>query len=144
MSIEILQEDSYKNLTSKQVKELITYLKDNNYEFNLTANINAISFNPPLPQNISNSFGQFTLFTLANFTFSSLVINDDYVEFEAGFGAENFGSVCTVPYFSVFQLGIDDSILFINPVATVEKYFKKETSQETRSKNAFKSFKKED
>jgi len=144
MSIELFQNKNYKDLTSKQVKELMSFLQNNTDGFNVTANIKAVDFNPELPKNIADSLNQYTLFVLANFTFSSLVIKDNHLEFEAGFGAENFGSVCTVPYFSVFQLGIDDSILFINPVATVEKYFKKETSQETRSKNAFKSFKKED
>ena len=46
----------------------------------------------------------------------------------------------TVPLYAVFQIVIDESILFLNPTATVEKYFVKEEISENqinRSMNAF-------
>ena len=61
--------------------------------------------------------------------------------FEAGFGEENFGSVCRIPYFAIFQINIENSILYINPTATVEKYFmsdKETTEQLQKSRSAFK------
>ncbi len=144
MSIEILQDENYKKFSSNQVKELITYLKENNYEFNITAQIRAVTFSPILPENIKKTFGQYTLFAISNYAFSSLVINKNNIEFETGFGAQNFGSVSTIPYYSIFQIGIKDSIIFINPIATIDKYFSNKQDnkeQEERSKNAFKNFK---
>jgi hypothetical protein len=135
----LLQDDTYKNLTSSQVKQLIEYLQANNQEFNLTATLNCIEFSPQLPSNIYNTLNQFTLFSLMNYTFSSLVIKNSSLEFEAGFGSENFGSVCSIPYTAVFQIGIDDSILYINPVATIEENCKGDDyNQKLKSMNAFK------
>ena len=97
---------------------------------------------------LDKSFSHFTLFTLANYTYSTIELTDTTISFEAGFGAENFGSVVTIPLSAVFQIVIDESILFLNPTATVERYFKKEEQtqsveevdkdQEQRSLNAFK------
>jgi len=137
----LINSQKYKNLTSNQVKELLNHLVNENVEFNLTANINGVDFNPKIPDTISDSFSQFTLFTLVNYTFESIIIEDDMISFEAGFGNENFGSVCSIPFYAVFQISIDNSILFINPIATIEKYFnedKDEQDQKKRSMNAFK------
>jgi hypothetical protein len=136
----LLKSNSYKELSSKQVKEIIKYLQFNNMHLNLTANLSCVEFNPKLPINIYNKLTKFTLFTLANFTFSSLKIKDNYIEFEAGFGIENFGSVCSIPYHGVFQIGMSDSIIFLNPIATIQdcKKDNDENTQKQRSMNAFK------
>jgi len=137
----LINSQKYKDFTSTQVKDLLNYLVNEKIEFSLTTNTKGVDFNPEIPDSISGSFSQFTLFTLANYTFESIVIEDDIISFEAGFGSENFGSVCSVPFYAVFQISIDNSILFINPSATVEKYFnedKNEKEQKERSMNAFK------
>jgi len=134
---ELIQKKSYEDLTSKQAKETIEYLHDNTTKFNITVKLQYIDFNPELPKSIYDNMQEFTMFTLANFTFSSLKINENTIEFETGFGPSNFGSVCTMPYHSIFQLGLEDSILFINPSATIEKKFD-EDDQKLRSMNAFK------
>jgi hypothetical protein len=141
MISELISSQSYKDLTSRQIKELLHYLVSQNREFSITANLDGIDFNPEIPQSISKNFAPYTLFTLANYTLESLVIEDDYISFEAGFGSENFGSVCSMPYYAIFQVSIDNSILFINPSATVEENFKEdfdEIKQKERSLNAFK------
>jgi hypothetical protein len=137
MTNELIHKDSYEKLTSKQAKELIEYLHKNTTQFNITVKLKYIDFNPKLPQSIYDNMNEYTMFTLANFTFSSLKIYNNTIEFETGFGPSNFGSVCTMPYHSIFQLGLEDSILFINPVATIDKVFNNE-SQKQRSMNAFK------
>jgi len=134
---ELLYKDSYEKITSKQAKELIEYLHSNTTQFNITVKLEYIKFNPELPNSIYENMQDFTMFTLANFTFSSLKINENTIEFETGFGPSNFGSVCTMPYHSIFQLGIEQSILFINPVASIDKEFNNE-NQKQRSMNAFK------
>ena len=136
----LINSPKYKNFTSSQVKDLLNFLVEEQIEFSLTANTKGVDFNPEIPESISKAFSQFTLFTLANYTFESIVIEDDMISFEAGFGSENFGSVCSLPFYAVFQISIDNSILFINPSATIEKYFKEdkeEEKQKERSMNAF-------
>jgi len=138
----IIEQPLYKDLMSSQIKQIIEYLQDNSEGFSITANIQGVSFEPELPAPISQNFAQFTLFTLANYTFESLQIEDDYITFEAGFGEENFGSFCTIPYFAIFQISMEGSILHINPTATIQKYFLDEIDedeQQQRSMNAFKA-----
>jgi hypothetical protein len=137
MTSTLIHKDSYEQLTSRQVKEVIEYLHQNTTQFNITVKLKHIEFNPKLPQSIYERLNEYTMFTLANFTFSSLKIFDNHIEFETGFGSSNFGSVCSMPYHSIFQLGLEDSILFINPVATIDKVFQKDL-QKQRSMNAFK------
>ena len=143
MIFNILEDLTYKELVEGQIVEVIDYLIDKNEEFSITANINGVSFNPEIPESISKAFPQFTLFTLANYTYTTIELTETHISFETGFGAENFGSVVTIPLHAIFQIVIEESILFLNPTATVEKYFikKEEDSesldQEARSKNAF-------
>jgi hypothetical protein len=137
----ILNENSYKDLASKQLKELLLYIQNNNYEFNLLANIDGINFNPKLPEDIYNKLDTFVLFSLAKFTLSSLKLKENHIEFEAGFGESNFGSICTIPYYAILQITIDNSIIFINPVASVQKYFINDYDEDTQIKRSMNAFK---
>ena len=144
MIIDIVEDVNYKNMVEGQVFELCEYLINNNAEFSITANVKVIEFSPNIPDSISKSFQPFTMFSLMNYTFQSIELTPTHISFEAGFGAENFGAVVTVPLFAIFQVIIDESILFLNPVATVDKFLnekentEKETvNQEKRSMNAF-------
>ncbi len=129
----ILEDKNYKELVSEQIKEIFEFLIHENQEFSITANVEATTFSPDLPDSIKSQLQKFSLFTLANYTYTTIVVDDEYISFEAGFGAENFGSLVKVPLHSVFQIVIDDSILYLNPVATVEKFNKKEEKKDSMS-----------
>ena len=140
----VVENLEYKDLIENQIFEVIEFLLGQDEEFSITANIKGVSFNPEVPESISENFPHFTLFTLANYTYSTVELTENNISFETGFGAENFGSVVTIPLHAIFQIIIDESILFLNPTATVEKYFKSSipksdgVDQTTRSMNAFK------
>ena len=145
MIFNVIEDVNFRNLVETQIYEVIDYLLASNEEFSITANIKGVKFNPPIPEPIAKAFAQYTMFTLANYTYESIVLTDTHISFETGFGEENFGSVVTIPLYAIFQIVINESILFLNPTATVEKYFieKKEEldeseDQQTRSLNAFK------
>jgi len=142
----IVENSEYKEIMESQIYDIIEFLLNQDEEFSLTANINGVEFNPKIPQSISETFPHFTLFTLANYTYSTIELSETQISFETGFGAENFGSVVTIPLNAIFQVIVDESILFLNPTATVERYFKKKKKvveknidQQTRSLNAFKN-----
>ncbi|MBD3840564.1 MAG: hypothetical protein IE909_01545 [Campylobacterales bacterium] len=142
----IIEDKNYQAIMVSQIYEIIEYLLDQGQEFSVTANIKGVEFNPQIPSPISKKFPPFTLFALANYTYETLELSEDAITFEAGFGVENFGSFVTIPLYSIFQIVVDESILFINPTATVPKFFKKtavkkqsdQLDQKTRSMNAFK------
>ena len=136
MITDIIENEEYKNLVCKQVKETVEYLLDNNQEFSITANIEGIEFTPELPKSIKDQLAKFSLFILSNYTYTTVEIDDDFLSFEAGYGSENFGSVAKVPLHSVFQIVVEESILYINSVATVDKFNK---NLEQNSMNVFKN-----
>lgn len=120
----IIENEDYKNLVEKQVKENILFLLDKNQEFSITANIEPITFTPELPKVIKDQMHKFSLFILSNYTYTTIQIDNQFMSFEAGFGNENFGSVVKIPLFAIFQIIVDESVLYLNSVATVEKFNK--------------------
>ena len=140
MIFNIVEDINYRDMLEGQIFEVIEYLINKNEEFSITANINGVDFNPEMPESISKNFSHFTLFTLSNYTYESIILTEKNITFEAGFGSENFGSHVTIPLYAIFQIVIEESILFLNPTATVEKYFEEdeiEEEQVSRSMNAF-------
>ena len=132
---DIIENDNYKILIKKQIKENILFLLEKNQEFSITANIEPITFNPELPKVIKDQMHKFSLFILSNYTYTTIQVDDEFLSFEAGFGNENFGSVVKIPLHSIFQIIVDESILYINSVATVDKFNK------DLKKNSFNVFK---
>ena len=147
MIFNIVEDINYRDMLEGQIFEVIEYLVEKGEEFSITANIKGVNFNPEIPEAIEKSFSHFTLFALANYTYTTIELTETHISFETGFGAENFGSVVTIPLYAIFQIVIEESILFLNPTATVDKYFIRQDSlvdhdQESRSMNAFKMNKK--
>jgi hypothetical protein len=140
MIFNIVEDINYRDMLEGQIFEVIEFLLEKEEEFSVTANIKGIDFNPKIPESISKTFPPFTLFTLANYTYSTIELTETHISFETGFGAENFGSLVSIPLYAIFQIVIEESILFLNPTATVEKYFEKvkeDADQKSRSMNAF-------
>jgi len=131
----ILEDDTFKDIMNIQIKQIIQYLLDNNIEFGITVKTKAVDFKPQLPEPIYSKLGEFSVFHLAKYTYTTIKLDDQYITFEAGFGEENFGSICTMPLCSIFQIIIDNSLLHINPVATVDKCFTEQ--KEDKSLKAF-------
>ena len=131
----IIEDEEYKLLIEKQIKETVVFLLKKNQEFSITANIEPITFNPELPSVIKNQMHKFSLFTLSNYTYTTVQVDNDYLSFESGFGNENFGSIVKIPLYAIFQIVVDESILYINSVATVDKFNK------NLKKNSFNVFK---
>ena len=136
----ILEDIGFKDLISSQVKSTLEFLLQKEQEFSVTVNIEATTFDPELPKEIKAQLQNFSLFTLTNYTYTTIEVTDEYMSFEEGFGADNYGSVVKVPLQSIFQIVIDESILFLNPVATVDKFNKANTDEDKRdSMSVFKS-----
>ena len=132
---DIIESEEYKQLVEIQIKDTILFLLNKNQEFSITANIAPISFEPELPRTIKEQMHKFSLFILSNYTYTTVQVDNEYISFEAGFGNENFGSVVKIPLHAVFQIIVDESILYINSLATVEKFNK------DLKKNSFDVFK---
>ena len=133
---DIIENSEYKDLVSLQIKDTIKFLLAQNQEFAITANVEALTFDPLLPEATLKQLAKFSLFILSNYTYSTVRLDENNLYFEAGFGSENFGSTVKVPLHSIFQIVIEESILFVNSVATVDKFNK---AVKEKSLNVFKN-----
>ena len=109
----------------KHAKEILSLLISKQYEFDILCVTKKVNFNPKLPEHITSAFGEMILFSLANYTLRSAVIENDNLKFEAGFGEENIGSIVNVPLKAILQITHNETPIFINITATFEEEEKK-------------------
>jgi hypothetical protein len=114
MSLENLESSKYKQLMKKHILETIEYMFDANQEFGIACEIAAVYFTPELPHELQESLPDITLFMLANYSFESAKIDTNYISFEAGFGAENFGALVEIPLLAIKQLFVSEYPVLIN------------------------------
>jgi len=122
----------FMQLKIKHAKEILALLLSIQEEFDILCALEGIEFEPELPSHISSAFKDVILFSLANYTLSTATIKDDYLQFEAGFGEENFPSVVKVPIGNILQITQEEAPLFINVAATLPK-----PKKEEKPKNPF-------
>ena len=114
MIIKLVNSPEFQNLMQSHLKEMISLLLEENIPFGLLCNIEYVSFDPPLPQELSEQLQNVTLFMVAGYTFESFEITEHDIFFEAGFGPQNFGSVVSMPILAVLQIVVDETPLLIN------------------------------
>lgn len=114
MLIDIINSEHYRDLMQKHIQELLIYLFEQEQNFGILCRIEYLSFEPKLPKSINDEFRPMTLFFLAGYTFESARIDNNLLVFEAGFGAENIGSLVSVPLLSIMQIIVDETPLFVN------------------------------
>ncbi|WRG47354.1 hypothetical protein FNE01_02185 [Helicobacter pylori] len=116
-------------LNNKHCIEYLQFLSKNHLSFNLLCERDAIDFSPKLPKEIHEKFGTLVLFVLAGYTLESLIIDTKSVQFEAGFGPNNIGSVVQVELPGIIQILIkeknENAVLF-NRCDSLELFHKEE------------------
>ncbi|WQS73590.1 hypothetical protein KVD59_02300 [Helicobacter pylori] len=116
-------------LNNKHCIEYLQFLSKNHLSFNLLCERDAIDFSPKLPKEIHEKFSALVLFVLAGYTLESLMIDTQSVQFEAGFGPNNIGSVVQVKLPGIIQILIkeknENAVLF-NRCDSLELFQKEE------------------
>ncbi|WQX45429.1 hypothetical protein KVK78_02190 [Helicobacter pylori] len=116
-------------LNNKHCIEYLQFLSKNHLSFNLLCERDAIDFSPKLPKEIHEKFGSLVLFVLAGYTLESLMIDAQSVQFEAGFGPNNIGSVVQVGLSGIIQILIkekNENIVLFNRCDSLELFHKEE------------------
>jgi len=126
-------------MMKRQIFEVLNYILSEKIEFGVLVKIENVEFDPILPENIADKFSEVTYFVLAEYTFESAKIDENYLFFEAGFGEDNFGSVVKVPFLAIVQILIDENPIFINVAQEIRKkrVTKEQRKRRNRSKNIF-------
>lgn len=136
----IIQDSNFASLMQKNIQELIVYFFEREQNFGILCSIDDVTFEPTLPEDINAEFRPLTLFFLAGYTFETAHITDDTLIFEAGFGADNIGSLVSVPLLSIMQIIIDETPVFINLSTSKAKKVEKENVNGNGVKNSMASF----
>ncbi|WP_255494547.1 hypothetical protein [Sulfurovum sp. bin170] len=93
MPLENLQKEPFQDIMQEHISNTIGFLFDENQEFGVACDIAHVEFDPSLPQEIRESLPPVTLFMLANYSLESATLDGTSLQFEAGFGSQNFGSL---------------------------------------------------
>ncbi len=135
MLYDILQDTEFSIILKNHAIDIITYLFEKNQEFGVLVDISAVTFDPMLPEDIMQQLPEFTLFVLENYTYESAKLEESTLIFEAGFGAQNFGSVVSVPIESILQIIVDETPIFVNLTASIAQKPKPKNSMEALLSN---------
>jgi len=114
MQTDIFQTLGYQELVSSQLNQTINFLFENDQEFALACETEFLVFEPELPKDISDGFGETVLFILTGYTYETAQIEKSHFSFEAGFGEENFGALVTLPILAIKQIFVDEYPIMIN------------------------------
>ena len=110
----LIDDKDFAQVMQKNIENLILHFFEKEQNFGILCKIDDVLFDPILPQEIQENFREMTLFFLAGYTFETAHITDGYLVFEAGFGADNIGSIVSVPLYSIIQIIVDETPVLIN------------------------------
>ncbi len=114
MIVDLIKSPEFQDMMERSIKEMIEFLLERDIPFGLLCNIEYVTFDPPLPPELSSQLQSVTLFAIAGYTFDSFEIEEHSLSFEAGFGPQNFGSVVSMPTLAVMQIVVEDTPLLVN------------------------------
>ena len=129
----ILKNENFIHTMQKHCYEVISHLIEENIEFSIVANTNFIDFNPELPKELDIKQNPYALFALGGYTFESIQLNKDFIQFHAGFGNDDFDSFVKVDLGAITQIQIENNILFVN----FSLYKREDSKNLQKSKNIF-------
>jgi len=132
-----LETQEFKTIMKEHIVKTINYMFSSNQDFSVACEISEVHFEPHLPENIYNSLPETTLFMLANYSFESASLENNYLSFEAGFGPENIGALVQVPISAIRQIFVGEYPILINisPSSHVEE-IEEDIEDENNSMNA--------
>ena len=136
----VIEDEGFALLMQNNIQELIIHFFQKEQNFGILCKIEDASFEPALPENINSEFRALTLFFLAGYTFETAKIEENDLVFEAGFGADNFGSVVTVPLLSIMQMIVDETPVLINLAVYKKERIVQRNNDKSGVENSMASF----
>jgi len=110
----VIKDREFAAIMQNNIQDLLIHFFEKEQNFGILCKIEDVGFTPELPSDIEAGFRDMTLFFLAGYTFETAHITDGCLVFEAGFGGDNFGSLVSVPLYSIMQVIIDETPVLIN------------------------------
>ena len=114
MHLDKLQQPQFQEIMQEHIFNTIEFLFEANQEFGVACEVKSVEFDPVLPEDIQKTLPVVTLFMLANYSFETASLDEEYLQFEAGFGNENFGSFVQIPLLAIKQMYVEEYPILIN------------------------------
>ena len=108
------QSEAFRRIEEEHLYRAIAFLLEEGIEFAVAAEVEYVNFDPPLPKSIAENLRPLSLFVLGGYSFESGSVDETALVFEAGFGAENFGSLLRIPLLAIKQLIVGEYPIAIN------------------------------
>ena len=124
VNAELAQDKIFATMLQQHAKDIIKHLIKRGVVFSILCNVPKLSFNPML--DVLENLLQFSVFVLAGYTFESVEVGEDFLQFEAGFGKDNEGSFVHVPFSAIVQISLcsdtnlQENVIFTNIFATLD------------------------
>lgn len=136
-----LESDIFVRMMRVHGNEIIDLLLQEGVNFTILVSLDGVFFEPQLPKKITKNFKPIITFALSGYTFQSAKVYDKILQFEAGFGAENIGSLVSVHLDHILQIVIDGNPIFINCAIPKieEEEFEEEEEKEDRIDKSMKA-----
>ena len=114
MSEDFLESSQYKSMLKKNIYDMLHLLFEKQEEFGVVCDTQNILFDPMLPDDIYNEFDEKIYFLLSDYSYESGEIDEESLNFEAGFGPNNFGSSVSIPLLAIKQIIYNGNPIIIN------------------------------
>jgi hypothetical protein len=132
-----LETEEFKAIMKEHILRLVKYMFSSNQEFSVACEISEVHFEPILPRDIHDSLPEVTLFMLANYSFESASLENNFLSFEAGFGPENIGALVQIPITAIRQIFVGEYPILINVAPSSQEVVEDENMEdEDNSMNA--------
>jgi hypothetical protein len=132
-----LETEEFKSIMKEHILRLVKYMFSSNQEFSVACEISEVHFEPILPRDIHDSLPEVTLFMLANYSFESASLENNFLSFEAGFGPENIGALVQIPITAIRQIFVGEYPILINVAPSSQEVVEDENMEdEDNSMNA--------
>jgi hypothetical protein len=114
MPKDFLESLDYKRILKKHIFDMLELLFEAQEEFGVVCDTKNISFDPMLPDEICGDFDEKIYFLLSDYSYESGEIDEESLNFEAGFGSENFRTTISIPLLAIKQIIHNGNPLTIN------------------------------
>lgn len=111
---QILGDKRFIQTMQEHCYEVIKRLIELKLEFCVVADTQFVSYAPPLPDDLNPSKNPLVLFALAGYTFDSLELHGDRIDFHAGFGPNDFATFVSVDLGAIKQIQVENDLIFVN------------------------------
>lgn len=111
---EILEDENFIKLMQRHCLSVLEILMDKNIPFSIVVNTEFVDFDPILPENLDVKKNPYAVFALAGYTFESIKLDTEKINFHAGFGPDDFATFVSVDLGAITQIQVENNILFVN------------------------------